>query len=160
MGTLFDPSDYPSVDEVRGKFGLRLVFSPLPESGDFRLDVPQQDLDAMRQGYEDNYNTRLKDAMGEAWLRLHKALTHISSKLTEAENENEKKRYHETLLTNPKELCDLLSHLNVTNDPDLEKARHKLEQAIEGVDIEDIKESANQRADVKSCVDEIIKDFW
>lgn len=160
LGSLFDAADYPSVEEVRTKFGLRLVFSPLPESGDFRLDVPQQDLSDMKESYEESYNARLEDAMREPWERLHKALTHMSAKLTEAESDTEKKRYHDTLITNPRELCELLTHLNVTKDPKLEKARYKLERTLDGLDIEDIKESAGQRADVKTNVDEILKNFW
>jgi hypothetical protein len=49
MGTLFNQDDYPSPDTVREKFGYRLVFSPVPESGDFRLDLPAQDIREMEQ---------------------------------------------------------------------------------------------------------------
>ena len=51
LGTLFDAEDYPSPDKVREKFGFRLVFSPVPESSDFRLQVAEQDLNDLRQQY-------------------------------------------------------------------------------------------------------------
>jgi hypothetical protein len=44
MGSLFNADDYPTKDEVAAKFGFKLVFSPLPESGDFRLDIPAADI--------------------------------------------------------------------------------------------------------------------
>ena len=160
MGALFNPYDYPSIEELRSKFGFRLVFSPLPESGDFRLDIPQQDMVEMQDKYELAFNDRLKDAMREPWEKLHKNLVHISEKLTDIEGDDDtKKRYHDTLITNAQELCGLLTHLNITKDPLLESARRSLELTMLGVDIEDIKEHAEVRQSVKSKVDDILKNF-
>jgi hypothetical protein len=160
MGDLFNPYDYPSIEELRSKFGFRLVFSPLPEGGDFRLDIPKADMDELGQQYESAFNDRLKDAMREPWEKLHKTLTHISEKLTDVEGDDEtKKRYHDTLITNAQELCGLLSHLNVTKDPLLENARRSLELTMLGVDIEAIKESPDVRSSVKAKVDDILKKF-
>ena len=160
MGDLFNPYDYPSIEELRSKFGFRLVFSPLPEGGDFRLDIPKADMEELGQQYESAFNDRLKDAMREPWDKLHKTLTHISEKLTDVEGDDEtKKRYHDTLITNAQELCGLLSHLNVTKDPLLENARRSLELTMLGVDIEAIKESPDVRSSVKAKVDDILKKF-
>lgn len=160
MGDLFNPYDYPSIEELRGKFGFRLVFSPLPEGGDFRLDIPKADMEELGEQYESAFNDRLKDAMREPWEKLHKTLTHISEKLTDVEGDDEtKKRYHDTLITNAQELCGLLSHLNVTKDPLLENARRSLELTMLGVDIEAIKESPDVRSSVKAKVDDILKKF-
>jgi len=160
MGDLFNPYDYPSIEELRSKFGFRLVFSPLPEGGDFRLDIPKADMEELGQQYESAFNDRLKDAMREPWEKLHKTLTHISEKLTDVEGDDEtKKRYHDTLITNAQELCGLLSHLNVTKDPLLENARRSLELTMLGVDIEAIKESPDVRSSVKAKVDDILSKF-
>jgi hypothetical protein len=160
MGDLFNPYDYPSIEELRNKFGFRLVFSPLPEGGDFRLDIPKADMDELGEQYESAFNDRLKDAMREPWDKLHKNLVHISEKLTDIEGDDEsKKRYHDTLITNAQELCGLLTHLNITKDPLLENARRSLELTMLGVDIEDIKEHAEVRQSVKSKVDDILKKF-
>lgn len=159
LGNMFNISDYPSQDEVKSMFGFKLVFSPVPESGDFRLDVPTQELEEMKQEYEEAFDGRLKDAMREPWNRLHTVLTGMSSKLSETDDPEKKKRYHDTLLTNASDMCDLLSHLNVTNDPELEKARRQLERALVGADIESLKESPEIRMGMKSKVDEILKQF-
>jgi hypothetical protein len=160
MGDLFNPYDYPSIEELRSKFGFRLVFSPLPEGGDFRLDIPKADMEELGEQYESAFNDRLKDAMREPWEKLHKTLVHISEKLTDVEGDDEtKKRYHDTLITNAQELCGLLTHLNVTKDPMLETARRSLELTMLGVDIDAIKESPDVRSSVKAKVDDILKKF-
>jgi len=160
LGSLFNANDYPSIDSLRDKFAFKLVFSPLPESNDFRLDIPQMDMQELASKYESAFNDRLNDAMRENWDKLHKTLTHLSEKLTENEEDTEsKKRYHDSLITNATELCGLLTHLNITKDPKLEEARRSLELTMLGVDIEDIKEHADVRQDVKSKVDEILNKF-
>jgi len=159
LGALFDPAAYPSVDEVRSKFGFRLVFSPVPTSGDFRVDVPKHDLEEMRKGYDEAFDARLAEAMRGPWEQLHKMLLAMSEKLTDVEGSDIKKRYHDTLVTNAQDLCALLTHLNVTKDPELEKARRELERTMQGADIEDIKESPDVRSDLKQKLDKILEGY-
>ena len=161
LGGLFDANDYPPAEEVRSKFGFRLVFSPVPESGDFRLQVAEQDLQNLRDQYEASFNERLADAMREPWDRLHKLLKSTSEKLTDKANEDEQKktRYHDTLITNAQELCALLTHLNITKDPQLEQARRQVEQIMIGADIDNIKESPEVRASMTSKVDAVLAQY-
>jgi hypothetical protein len=162
LGSLANLDDYPSEDEVREKFGFRLVFSPVPESGDFRLDVATQELDDLRQQYDAAFNTRLADAMREPWERLHKLLSAMSEKLTDTEQSGDdepKKRYHDTLITNAQGLCSMLTHLNVTKDPKLEEARRQLELVMVGADIDQIKESPEVRKGMKDKLDAILKQY-
>jgi len=162
LGSLANLDDYPSEDEVREKFGFRLVFSPVPESGDFRLDVAAQELDDLRQQYDAAFNTRLADAMREPWERLHKLLSAMSEKLTDTEQSGDdepKKRYHDTLITNAQGLCSMLTHLNVTKDPKLEEARRQLELVMVGADIDQIKESPEVRKGMKDKLDAILKQY-
>lgn len=160
LGTLFNPEDYPSVDEVRSKFGFRLVFSPVPEAGDFRLAVAEQDLQDLRQQYEESFKDRIAEAMREPWDRLHKLLTGMSEKLTDIEGDEEtKKRYHDTLLSNAQSMCSLLTHLNVTNDPKLEEARRSLEITLLGADMDAIKESPEVRKSMKTKLDAILSQY-
>lgn len=158
MGALHDPDDYPPVDEVMSKFGFKVVFSPVPESGDFRLDIPQQELEEMRQSYDAAFEHRLADAMRTPWENLHKMLTGMSAKLTDSDDDT-KRRWHDTFLSNAQEMCAMLTHLNITKDPQLEAARRQLESALVGADIDNIKEDSGTRADLKAKLDNILKGF-
>lgn len=159
---LYKADDYPDLDEVKRRFGFRYVFAPLPESGDFRLDVGIAELEELKHKYASDYELRLADAMREPWERLHTVLTSMSEKLTDEPGEDDdkpKKRYHETLVTNATDLCALLTKLNVTGDPKLEEARKQLELTMLGADIEAIKESPAIRESMKSKVDAILDKF-
>ena len=161
MGKLFKREDYPDLDVVRGRFGFRSRISPLPEAGDFRLDVSNQEIADqiadIKTKYDADMQARLADAMRDPWDRLHKMLTTISSKL--ADDKSEGKRYHDTLVTNPLELCALLGKLNITKDPKLEDARLQLEATMRHADIEVIKSSPDVRGSIKAKVDTILGKF-
>jgi hypothetical protein len=157
LGSMYKAEDYPDLTEVRTKFSFRRSVKPLPEAGDFRLDIPAHDLEEMRSAYEIQYSEKLADAMRTPWERLHEVLLSMSKKLEDSGDG--KKRYHDSLISNPLELCELLTKLNVTNDPKLEDARRQVELAMLGADIDEVKEDALVRENLKSKVDAILGKF-
>lgn len=158
LGTMYRASDYPDIADVQLKFGFRMAIDPIPESGDFRLDVSAEDLADLKNNYEQQYSDRLAEAMRTPWERLHTVLTAMSEKLTDEEY-GDKKRYHDSLVTNAVDLCGLLDKMNITNDPQLEEARKQLELTMLGASIETIKESSHVRETMKNKVDDILRRF-
>jgi hypothetical protein len=158
LGTMYRASDYPELADVQMKFGFRMAIDPIPESGDFRLDISAHDLEEMKQQYEAKFDERLAEAMRTPWERLHTVLTAMSEKLTDEEY-GDKKRYHDSLVTNAQDLCGLLDKMNITNDPKLEEARKQLELTMLGADIATIKDSATVRESMKNKVDAILQKF-
>jgi len=158
LQSLYKAGDYPDLEDVKGKFGFRRSVDPIPESGDFRLDVSNDDLEDIKAQYESKFTERLADAMRAPWDRLHTTLSAMSEKLTD-KGEDQKVRYHDSLLTNAQDLCSLLTKLNVTNDPKLEEARQELERALVGADMEGLKEDSSERHALKNKVDAIIGKF-
>jgi len=122
LGVLFNAEDYPDITNVMNKFGFKRSVKPVPEAGDFRLDVPAEDMRELVFSFEAQQREKLAEAVREPWERLHSELSAISKKLTDVEGDDGKKRYHDTLVSNPLELCSLLTKLNITNDPALEEA--------------------------------------
>lgn len=157
LGSLFDRGEYPNAESLRGKFGFKYVFCPVPDAGDFRIDVEEEAKAELQQQYKSYYETKLAEAMKDAWTRLHDTLKHLSERMDYTDES--KKKFWDSTITNATELCSLLSNLNVTNDPKLEDARKKLEKALAGVKPEDIRESEAIRTNVKSKVDEILNMF-
>lgn len=162
QGHLFNPDDYPHPEELYDKFDFRATFTPIPEASDFRLDVAEEELAELKAKYESTYDTRIQEAMKDTWSRLHTVLTNMSAKLTDVTNPDgttQDKRYHKTLVTNATELCSMLTHLNITKDSKLELARQDLERVMVNADIDTIKETPEVRKDMKSKLDNILKQY-
>lgn len=158
LGDLFDPNDYPSQSEVERKFYFNINYYPLPTSGDFRVDVGNEMRQELIDQYEKHFQTKMQEAMKDVWDRLHTTLKHLSERL-EISNDGEKKIFRDSLIENAREMCSVLSALNVTDDPKLEQARKELEQAIFGITAKDLRDSELVRHDVHTRVNEIINKF-
>lgn len=158
LGDLFNAADYPSAEEVASKFAFRLVFSPVPEAGDFRLTASDADMAELKAQYESAYTDRVSDAMKTTWDKLHSTLLTMSDKLTVPEGE-QTKQFRSTFISNVKDMCSLLTHLNITKDPQLEMARRDLERAVSSVDVDDIRSDVGARNDLKAQVDAVLGKF-
>ena len=104
--------------------------------------------------------------MGDIWERLHECVKHMSDKLANADTPRETKEglnytklFRDSLVTNANELCDLLTRLNVTKDPQLEEARRMLEKAVRSHDVKDLRDSAGARVELRSDVQTILDKF-
>jgi len=166
LGDLFKGDEYPDAEKLRDKFRFRYVFLPVPDMGDFRVDVNEAHLVELKAQYESFYQNKLSEAMQDAWDRLHECLAKMSEKLADAQTPRVTKDgevrtqiFRDSLITNAVELCELLTKLNVTNDSKLEQARKQLEVAMVGVTPKELREDDDLRADTKAKVDQILSMF-
>ncbi len=149
--------------QARRRATLAIVGLDAMGEGDNRSSVSDMPPDC----WTPDLDNKLQEAMGELWSRLHEVLSHMSTKLADAAQprvnkdgeENRTQIFRDSLITNAVDLCGLLTRLNVTNDPKLEKARKDLESVIAGVDPKSIRESDMVRHSVKKKVDDILSAF-
>jgi hypothetical protein len=96
--------------------------------------------------------------MQDAKTRLHEQLTHMSERLSGADGDT-KKIFRDSLIDNAVELCQVLKHLNITQDPQLEQMRYDLEQSIKHIDAQSLRESDELRRATKNKVDSLLNKF-
>jgi hypothetical protein len=85
-------------------------------AGDFRLDIESDVQRELVEKYESRLAAQVAAAQQDAWTRMYDALTRLKDRLTLTED-GKRKVFHDTTVTNAQDLCDLLTQLNVTNDP-------------------------------------------
>lgn len=151
LGSLFNPQEYPSLDIIKTKNYFNVVFSPVPDSGDFRVDIPQEYIEELNAVSKKREET----AMLDVWNRFHTVLSHLSDKLAG----ETKQIFRDSLIENVTEMCALLTKLNVTNDTNLEHARQEVEKALIGIEPSDLRKSDTLRLDTKARVDHILSLF-
>ena len=158
IGTLFDRDEYLTSAKVALRFSMDFVYSPLPSSGDFRLDIEAAVQQELVNQYEARSTRMLEQASQEAWARLHGVLTKISDRLIVSED-GVTNKFHDTMVSNAEDLCDLLRSLNVTGDADLERARRRLQEALQGVTPQELRDELSTRLDVKRQVDVMLESY-
>ena len=161
LGDMFKRDDFPTSNEIMTKFSFRVNYMPVPSSGDFRVDVGNQAQQELKERLEALTQERIDLAMSDVRERLGTHLKRMSDRLTTdyVNGEAKSRRFHDTLVDGALELCDLTKSLNVTNDVDLEGARHQLEQLLVGVTPTDLRKNEAVRQDVKKNVDAILDKF-
>jgi hypothetical protein len=161
LGDMFKRDDFPTANEIMTKFSFRVNYMPVPSSGDFRVDVGNQAQQELKERLEALTQERIDLAMSDVRERLGTHLKRMSDRLTTdyVNGEAKSRRFHDTLVDGALELCDLTKSLNVTNDADLEGARHQLEQLLVGVTPTDLRKNEAIRQDVKKNVDAILDKF-
>tara|TARA_R110000772_G_scaffold235777_1_gene347445 strand:+ start:1915 stop:2778 length:864 start_codon:yes stop_codon:yes gene_type:complete len=160
-GDMFNENDYPPVGEVMSKFAWNFVVAPVPESGHLCIDLPEQEMQELRQSCDEEVERKVAEAAKENEKRLLKELQGISAKCTDTgdDDEDDKKRWHDTFVTNPIDLCRMLKHMNLSNDLKVEEARQRLEDVMAGKTKEMFKDSPTIRQEVKDEVDSIITSY-
>lgn len=158
LGTLFDRDEYPLREQVARKFSFDIDFTPLPTAGDFRVDVENAALAELAQDYDRRMAAQLAAAQQDAWTRTYDVLARLKDRLTLNED-GSRRTFHATTVTNAQELCSALTQLNITEDPQLEAARQRLEEALMGVEPEVLRKEEGERLIVLEKVTSILDAF-
>lgn len=161
LGDMFNRTDYPSADDIAHRFSFNVNYMPVPASGDFRVDVGNEAQKELQEKLSKLADQRVESAINGFKQRLLEHLKRMSDRLgvDVIAGEAKPRKFHETLLDNAHELCDLAQSLNIINDPQIEEARKALKRAINGVDIKDLRKDMGARTEVKSQVDDILNKF-
>lgn len=158
LGDLFNREDYPVVEKIQSKFGLHYTFSPVPEAGDFRVDIGEAGMAELKDRYDEAFRHRIESSMKDVWERLHDALSKMSERF-DYEEEGTKKIFRDSLIENAQELTGLLKHLNITGDMQMEAMRKRLEGLLSGCDADSFREDEVLRSKTKSALDEMLGKF-
>jgi len=163
QGDMFNRSEYPDVKDVRSKFRMKLITTNVPD-GDFRSGgVAQALADDLKQHYERQTGEIIQQVMADASRQLIEYASRLRNACVEVQADDDgkvkRKRVYESTVSQVKGMVDLLRNFNLTGDPDLEDARMKLEQTLDGVTLDDLRESPATRAQVKDGLDDILSKF-
>jgi hypothetical protein len=141
LNGMFKEEDYPSVDTLRGKFAVSMDEFPIPESGDFRVNLSAEEIAELEARNQERVNTLTGYAMRDAWDRLHTCVEHFHARLAQPGA-----IFRDSLVENVREVCDVLQRLNVANDPALEELRNETAGRLAVFDAQDLRDSDATRA--------------
>jgi len=164
QGTMFDRSDYPTKEEVRAKFGIKLFVSEVPMS-DFRCGIAQDIADDLFASYTkqaEEIISSVEREQADRFIEVMQSISHccgVDETQSDGEVKTKKRKIYDTTIQKAKEMCETFKGFNLTNSLELEQARASLEKALNGVTAEDIRDSDAIRHAVKEDVDSILGKF-
>ena len=121
LGKLFRIGDYPSKEALQGKFGIRYRIVPVPDADHFMAKLASHDTERVKRGIEREIEERLHDAVGDLYRRLGEAVERVSERLTE-DGEGKPLVFRDTMISNVRDLVDVVPRLNIFGDDRLAHA--------------------------------------
>ena len=112
--------DYP--DNIASKYSFAIEYSPVPSGGDFRVELSQAEIDVIATRTESRVKTAFEDAHRDAVKRLFDCVSRINERLS-VPADSKGGIFRDSLIGNARELCDILTRLNISGDATLETLR-------------------------------------
>jgi len=158
---LYNPADYPSVDNIRARFGFRVSFSPLPDSNDFRVDMDSDVVAQIRADMERERADVLGSTVTLTAERMRETLESMVTRLSGYRTREEtggraEGAFHESVVNSVRELVELLPAFNLTDDSRITDLTERMKAELCGHSAAELKESADLRKDTIKAADDIL----
>jgi hypothetical protein len=165
LGDLFDSSDFPEPEALAKRYAITCLRQPVPES-DFSTALAREAAEDLRKHYLRQTQQVVEGILGSQIERLREvmqSLAHCCTLDTKVNKKGEtvpmRRKLHEGTLEKALELVDHFRGFNPAGSHDLEDIRRDLEQALQGVTIDALRESDSMRARVGQDVSDILSKF-
>ena len=151
-GSLFNPDHYPTLAELKTKFGIDIDVLPLPNVSDWRVDLSTEQVKTMKAHAEEKMNDIHREGLVELYSRLDEMLEKANERLSDPEA-----TFRDSLIKNIRELVELLPRMNISGDKHLEAIRKEVEEKISKTSPEDLRLDPAKRSKVAKASADIRK---
>lgn len=160
LGAAFSEADFPPQARLRERFGVKLVYLPVPSGQDFRVALASEEIEAVRRGAEDALREGVRDAVRELLGRMRAPVERMATRLRLYGRDAEGKVEHpfrDSLVDNVREIVGLVPMLDLLDDPEVAAIRAEMERCLTVHDPEALRRSPDLRAKVAGEADEILR---
>ncbi len=153
LGNGFDIKQYPTSAEIKDYFDLEFEFMPVPQGADYK-GLPQQQIGALANKLNKSMQQCMENAMRDIWSRTYSKVQKMAERLGDPKN-----IFHDTLVSNIRELASLLEHLNAVKDPKIENLRKQIEANLCRFEPDELRKDLTKRALTAKLASEILEDM-
>ena len=162
LGRLFRIEDYPSKEDLQGKFAIRYRIAPVPDADHFIAKLASDDTERVKRDIERHIEAQLHDAVGDLYRRLGEAVERVSERLQE-DPEGKPLVFRNSMISNIRDLVDVVPRLNIFGDDELARLCQQVKDRIASVEPDALRPSKTfdpaARAQVKRDANEFMEKF-
>jgi hypothetical protein len=144
--------EYPSADNFKLSMSAEIRFQPMPDASHFLFDLSDEDVESFKRAEQEAAAQANADAIN----RMLKPMGALVTRLKEYQG-GQKERFHNSLIDNVIEGCDMAKKLAINPTPELlaeiEGIKTLAGSILDTVEI--VKGSANARAKAKADLDAV-----
>jgi len=151
---------FPTVEAARVKFHIDIIPGTVTNVDDIRVGgIPREMRDRFVQDVKAAEKSRMEGTVRHVADRVEEVLTRMVDRMGAYGKDADGKvvgRFHDTIITNVRDIAGLLEHFNITDDPAIEEVRRRLINDICPVSPEELRGSPELRKDIQSKATEIL----
>lgn len=149
---MYDESDFPTPEIVRGKFGFRHDTKFITDKVDIRLDVDEGLLEDIRENMKTQMQLAVQETIREPARRAITVVGKMAEKL-----KNEDSIFRDSLVENVREIIPLLKAFNLTGDTVLDNLTKRIDKELCKNEPAVLRENEDIREQVAKSAEDIIK---
>jgi len=140
LQSLYDADDYPSAEAVRERFFMDIALTPVPSSGDFRIDLPSKEMKKIKE----KLDVSLKEAGHAAALDLYSRFyTSLAKACLTLADPN--KIFRNTLIFNIEDIATKVKTMDITENATLQGLAKDAHDLCNTIEIDKLRESIESR---------------
>lgn len=152
LNGLFDPADYPAVQDVESRFALAVNVLPMPDSDDFRASIGDAQADAIRADIRAQLDAVQASATRQVYERIAESVGRMAERLAAYKPATGSAKaegiFRDSLVENVRDLVAVLPALNLTGDAGLAALSDRIAATLTQHDAETLRESDSIRSRV------------
>jgi len=160
LGEAYAESDFPAVCRLKERFGVKLTYLPVPNTEDFRVNLSNDEIAAVRQNAEAALRGTVNDAVRSLLDRLQEPVARMATRLRLFRRTSGGKVQHpfrDSLIENLRAIVRLAPALNLMDDPSIAELCADIERHLAVHDPGDLRNSDALRESVADEADAILK---
>lgn len=152
LGNLANKYRLPTLSDVKSRFYITQDIMSIPAHTDFRFKGnTDEEIAEIQAKAAETHNAAMKKAMTEVWMRLAELVGNVAETMGQRD-----KKFHDSIITKVKNLCDVLPKYNLTGDGDLENIRKEVATKLANLDPEDLREIPNKRKQAAKDAEDVM----
>ena len=160
LGEAYADQDFPAQSRLKERFGVRLVYLPVPSTEDFRVNLSDDEIAAVRRNAEEALRGTVNDAVRSLLDRLQEPVARMATRLRLFRRTSGGKVQHpfrDSLVENVRAIVRLAPTLNLMDDPHIAALCADIEQHLAAHDPEQLRNSPSLRESVADEADAILR---
>jgi hypothetical protein len=143
LNGMFNPGDYPSSEALSGRFGIDIMFYPVPTADHFVLDMEKKEQDRIKADFQVRMDTLSAVTLSELYNRVLRIIDHLHDRLSDPEN-----RFCVSLIDHVNNLAESLPGLNIFNDPILTQVSDAINEKLTDLNAAELRTDMNVRREI------------
>jgi hypothetical protein len=160
LGDAFSEKDFPAQFRLKDRFGVKLTFLPVPSTEDFRVNLSDDEIAAVRRNAENALRDTVNDAVRALLDRLQEPVARMATRLRlfrRTSNGKVQHPFRDSLVENVRAIVHLAPTLNLMDDPRIAELCADIERHLISHDADRLRNSARLRETVADEAEAILK---